>query len=364
MVKSAMAAEDGEDFEERLAYTFAQMGGGAEAINYMQLWKWITVQMRADADLDVKGVTEEMQKAATDAFAKHKRDSDDLLGKEEVADLLRELDLLKYIPEQVPETDLFQNTTGMEGADGLPGGGLIDTSRSGLMRSSQFRSAFGVDDGVLRSSCLMKSVVYAESPEQTVLRIREEREELKWLLQQAEEFHLRMLAKLEETEGQNELYAEQVDDLSTEMSDLSMEIEARDIRIKEVLRAFEEVDERYRQLQIERDNDTAEGSQESEPEGDVTASGTFLTKSQGLMQLATEKEHQAAEAEAKAREKQKLVIELATELDSTKREVEQLLIKNEQEIKERQEQNVSSRVALRIVVSWNSLMKQLLALAG
>ena len=84
-----MAAEDDEDFQEKLAYTFQQMGNGADAINYLQLRKWIAEQMRADEDLEVKGITEEMQKAATDAFAAHKRDSDDMLGVNEVADLLR-----------------------------------------------------------------------------------------------------------------------------------------------------------------------------------------------------------------------------------------------------------------------------------
>ena len=84
-----MTAEDDEDFHEKLAYTFQQMANGADAVNYLQLRKWIAEQMRADEDLEVKGITEEMQKAATDAFAAHKRDSDDMLGIDEVADLLR-----------------------------------------------------------------------------------------------------------------------------------------------------------------------------------------------------------------------------------------------------------------------------------
>ena len=52
--------------------------------------------MKADQELSVSEITDEMQKASTDAFAKYKR-YDDMLGKEEVAELLRELDLLKYM---------------------------------------------------------------------------------------------------------------------------------------------------------------------------------------------------------------------------------------------------------------------------
>ena len=40
--------------------------------------------------------------AATDAFAAHKNDQD-TLALEDVAGLLRALDLLKYMPEEIPE---------------------------------------------------------------------------------------------------------------------------------------------------------------------------------------------------------------------------------------------------------------------
>ena len=97
-----MADED-EDFDEKVAYTFAQMDTNKTgAVNYMQLRKWISAQMKADDELEgVKGITDEMQEASTDAFAKHKRESDDMLGVDEVAALLRALDLLKYMPEEV-----------------------------------------------------------------------------------------------------------------------------------------------------------------------------------------------------------------------------------------------------------------------
>jgi hypothetical protein len=98
----AMADEDDEDFEERVAYTFAQMdSNNSGAVNYMQLRKWISAQMKADEDVEAKGITDEMQEASTDAFAQYKRHSDDMLGVGEVAELLRALDLLKYMPEEV-----------------------------------------------------------------------------------------------------------------------------------------------------------------------------------------------------------------------------------------------------------------------
>ena len=86
--------DDDEEFEERLAYTFSQMDSNKTgAVNYMQLRKWISAQMKDDKELNTGGITDEMQEASTDAFAKYKR-ADDMLGKDEVADLLRELDLL------------------------------------------------------------------------------------------------------------------------------------------------------------------------------------------------------------------------------------------------------------------------------
>lgn len=96
-------ADDDEDFDEKVAFTFAQMDTSSTgAVNYMQLRKWISAQMKADDELEgVKGITDEMQEASTGAFATHKRESDDMLGVEEVAALLRALDLLKYMPEEV-----------------------------------------------------------------------------------------------------------------------------------------------------------------------------------------------------------------------------------------------------------------------
>lgn len=101
-----MADQDDDEFAEKLAYTFEQMGGKVTGtINYMNLRKWISAQMKADDELEgVKGITDEMQKASTDAFAAHKND-DDLLGLDEIAGLLKELDLLKYMPEEIPEPE-------------------------------------------------------------------------------------------------------------------------------------------------------------------------------------------------------------------------------------------------------------------
>lgn len=101
-----MADEDDEEFQERLAYTFSQMDPNKTgAVNHMQLRKWISAQMKDDEQVESSGITDEMQEASTDAFAKYKRQSDDMLGVAEVAELLRELDLLKYMPEDVPEPE-------------------------------------------------------------------------------------------------------------------------------------------------------------------------------------------------------------------------------------------------------------------
>lgn len=92
---------DDDDFEERVAYTFAQMDSKKiGAINYMQLRKWISAQMKNDAELDGKGISDAMQEASTDAFAQYKR-ADDMLGVDEVKELLAALDLLKYMPDEV-----------------------------------------------------------------------------------------------------------------------------------------------------------------------------------------------------------------------------------------------------------------------
>ena len=114
---AATMAEDDEDFEEKLAYTFAQMGKGADAVNYMQLRRWISTQMKADEDVEGSGITDEMQKAATDSFSAHKRERDDMLGLKEVSDLLRELDLLKYMPDEIPEPEPEPVAEGLSAAD-------------------------------------------------------------------------------------------------------------------------------------------------------------------------------------------------------------------------------------------------------
>ena len=218
---------------------------------------------------------------------------------------------------------------------------LIDSARSGLMDSSLFQSAVGMMDAdLLRSACLFQSVVHGETPEQTVLRIREEREELKFQLQQAAEIGQRTIQQLEATELQRDSQAEQTEELSRRLSDMARDLEEKDYRVREVLQAMEAMDAHARQVEIERDEAMAQ-DREPEPQGELTASGTFLTKSEGLRRVAEEKDRRAAEAEARVREKEKLVIGLAKDVDRFKQEVDELLRKNEQEIAERHEQNVS-----------------------
>lgn len=218
----------------------------------------------------------------------------------------------------------------------------MDSARSGLMDSSLFQSAVGMMDGdLLRSACLFQSVVHGETPEQTVLRIREEREELKFQLQQAAEIGQRTIQQLEATELQRDSQAEQTEELSRRLSDMARDLEEKDYRVREVLQAMEAMDAHARQVEIERDEAMAQDRAEPEPQGELTASGTFITKSEGLRRVAEEKDRRAAEAEARVREKEKLVIGLAKDVDRFKQEVDELLRKNEQEIAERHEQNVS-----------------------
>ena len=73
--------------------------------------------MKNDEEVDAKGITDEMQEAATDAFAAHKNDQD-TLALEDVAGLLRALDLLKYMPEATERAEweemITEEVTGLE----------------------------------------------------------------------------------------------------------------------------------------------------------------------------------------------------------------------------------------------------------
>ena len=210
------------------------------------------------------------------------------------------------------------------------------------MDSSLFQSAVDlVDADLQRSTCLVQSVVHGETPEQTVLRIREEREDLKFLLQQAAEIGQRQVQQLEETELQRDSLAEREQELSRRLSDMVIDMEEKDYRIREVLQMMEAMDARARQAEIERDEAMALDRLEPEPQGELTASGSFLTKSEGMRRVAEQNEQRTAEAEARVREKEILVVELAKELGHAKQDVDELLRKNEQEIAERRAQNVS-----------------------
>ena len=127
------------------------------------------------------------------------------------------------------------------------------------MDSSLFQSAVGMMDAdLLRSACLFQSVVHGETPEQTVLRIREEREELKFQLQQAAEIGQRTIQQLEATELQRDSQAEQTEELSRRLSDMARDLEEKDYRVREVLQAMEAMDAHARQVEIERDEAMAQ----------------------------------------------------------------------------------------------------------
>ena len=79
------------DVSDRVARVFAEMDkDNSSAISYMELRKWLSKKMRGDGDISANTVTDAMEQAARAAFAKHRRESDDQLGVEEVAALLRD----------------------------------------------------------------------------------------------------------------------------------------------------------------------------------------------------------------------------------------------------------------------------------
>lgn len=213
-----------------------------------------------------------------------------------------------------------------------------------MMESSLFHSAVGAEEGggLSRSATLFQSVVHDETPEETVRRIREERVELKQQLVVLQQ-DLQTVEQIGvEQMGDKEQALEEVEQLSRQLSDMGRAIAEKDYRILEVERAMEALDDYVRQLEEEH-NEMAEAADAPEPEreGELTASGSFLTKSDLLRRELGEKEQWAVTAEATVREKEKLVIKLARENDEIKQEVAELYEKNQQDDAYRLKQNVS-----------------------
>jgi hypothetical protein len=111
------------DFAARAVYAFAEMDtNNSGAVSYVELRNWIGKKMREDESIATTTMTDEMRQASLDAFAKHRRESDDMLGVEEVAALLTGLhqtakaapaqdavvDVMKYVPKTPPQASPAQ----------------------------------------------------------------------------------------------------------------------------------------------------------------------------------------------------------------------------------------------------------------
>ena len=227
--------------------------------------------------------------------------------------------------------------------------GKMDSSQRELMESSAslFQSALGFDEGsggLVRSQCLLASVVGFESPEETVARIREERDTVRHQLKQAAALGQQLVEQLEQKEEETAQNLETIDDLSRQASAMAREIEEKEWELTRAQQEMEALDEANRRLADEAEQARREELESSEPKPpeQLTASGSVLTKSQVLRRAADEQERRATEAERTAREKNELLIKLAADLERTKQEAVQLLQRNEQEVAERCKQNVSA----------------------
>jgi hypothetical protein len=225
---------------------------------------------------------------------------------------------------------------------------LMDSSNSALFQSAvQFdesgelsRSALQASGGhrSLMDSALFMSVMHDETPEQTMARLREERGGLQedfqtaqGQIEQATEVGLAVVGERDEAQQENE-------ELSRQLSATARELEHAQYRIREVETAMQELDEQMaaREADVaEREAELqaqAEAEPEPEPAGSLTASGTFLTKSESLRKIAVEKDQRAATAEAIARAKEELVLEYAAKNEELRAAVHELQEKNEAEI--------------------------------
>eukprot|EP01052_Picozoa_sp_SAG31_P034029 SAG31_NODE_3918_length_3751_cov_31.273001_2_plen_107_part_00 len=98
--------EDDADFEERVAYTFAMIDTNKSgSISYMQFLGWWKKQAKAAGD---GGISDEILRSSQEAFTDYDKNKNGGIEVDEIGALLRALDLLKYVPEEVgaPRTNL------------------------------------------------------------------------------------------------------------------------------------------------------------------------------------------------------------------------------------------------------------------
>ena len=90
-------AEDDEDFQERVDFVYNLMDKNKTGVSYMLFLSWCKAQAKEAGD---EGFSTETLNSANQAFGKY-GDDNGVLPKENLAILLKELDLLKYVPEDV-----------------------------------------------------------------------------------------------------------------------------------------------------------------------------------------------------------------------------------------------------------------------
>ena len=168
----------------------------------------------------------------------------------------------------------------------------------------------------LTSSPLFQSVMYAETPEQTLSRLRSERDETQATLQTAAELGM---ALQQDTEGKDEQLAE----LEEALAEKTRELEEAQYRTEEVEQQMREVDERYR----ERERQLEEREQE------VAAAPPAAPPSRSQLSASRIRSANARAAAAAERDKEKeaLIQAAATKEGHLRREIEDLMTRAEQE---------------------------------
>ena len=91
---------DDEDMEERVAFAFNQMDKNKSgSISYMQFLSWWKKQSKEAGD---GAISDEVLRSSQEAFTEYDTNKNGGIELDEVYGLLTGLDLLKYVPEEVP----------------------------------------------------------------------------------------------------------------------------------------------------------------------------------------------------------------------------------------------------------------------
>lgn len=101
--------EQDEDFEERVAYTFSVIDTRKTgSISYMQFLGWWKKQAKAAGD---GGISDEVLRSSQEAFTEYDTNKNGGIELDEIGALLKALDLLKYMPEDVRQQRAISDST-------------------------------------------------------------------------------------------------------------------------------------------------------------------------------------------------------------------------------------------------------------